>query len=339
MSLNRFVYYHAVIGGWAAFLVWLFAELTFLRSGSLGGVAKATVTGIFAGAAIAVGLSFVAGMSGGRRTPKFSLELVFAVFMAAGGGFLGALLYSDLVGLPRALSWMVLGLGIGGAQGVSEKSAVKLRNGLIGGAAGGFLAGLLFDPIASSGSDVSSRAVAFVILGVSIGALIGLTHVVLKEAWLTVVDGFGPGRQLILSETTTVLGRGDHLPLPFLGYAGRDLDSEHLRITRQPDGQYVVEDANSRIGTSVNGRPIRSPLALGHGDLIKLGSNIVRFEQRRRASVRGETVTHKASSGRAGPIAAPPPPPTTAKPPASPGASARQPFPPQPPPDAKHPPT
>ncbi|MFH1918386.1 MAG: FHA domain-containing protein, partial [Planctomycetota bacterium] len=273
----------------------------------------------------------------------FSLELVFAVCIAASGGFLGALVYSDPVGLPRALSWMVLGLGIGGAQGVSEKSAVKLRNGLIGGAAGGFLAGLLFDPIANSGSDMSSRAVAFVILGVSIGALIGLTHVVLKEAWLTVVDGFGPGRQWILSETTTVLGRGDHLPLPFLGYAGRDLDSEHLRITRQPDGQYVVEDANSRIGTSVNGRPIRSPLALGDGDLIKLGSNIVRFEQRRRASVRGETVTHKASSGRAGPIAAPPPPPTTAAPPAFPNTSASQPdLPspqPHPSPAAKSPPT
>jgi hypothetical protein len=129
--------------------------------------------------------------------------------------------------------------------------------------------------------------VAFVILGVSIGALVGLTHVVLMEAWLTVVDGFRPGRQLILTKPVTFLGRGDHLPLPFLGYAGRDLESEHARITRQPEGQYVVEDNGSRIGTQLNGRRVSSPAALSDGDLIKLGSNIVRFEHRRRAAERG----------------------------------------------------
>jgi len=343
MSLNRFIYYNAVIGGWAAFLVWLLAELLFLRSRSLGGVAEAALTGTLVGLAIAVGLNFVAGMTGGRWTPRLSSELAVGALLAAAGGLVGALLYSDLVGLPRSLSWTVLGLGIGGAEGVSAKSAVKLRNGLIGGAAGGFLAGLVFDPIARSGSDLSSRAVAFVILGVSIGALIGLTHVVLKEAWLTVVDGFGAGRQLILSQSVTVLGRGDHLALPFLGYPGRDLESEHLRITRQPDGRYVVEDTGSRIGTSVNGRQIRGPVALGDGDLIKLGSNIERFEHRQRAAVRGEASAARPSTGNAGSIAKPPPPPATPEPPPLPASSGPQPGPtdPQrrPPPEVKSPPS
>jgi len=309
MSLNRFVYYNAVIAGWASLLVWFVAELLFLHSRSLGGVAKTVLTCVLLGMAIGAGLNLVSGLSSGRWRPRLSSGLIVGALVAAGGGLLGALLYSDLVGLPRPVGWTVIGLGIGAAEGIYENSRIKVRNGLVGGAAGGFLGGLIFDPVAASGSDMSSRAVAFVILGVSIGALIGLAHVILKEAWLTVVDGFGPGRQLILTRTETVLGRGDHLPLPFLGYAGRDLESEHARITRLPGGQYLIEDTGSRIGTSVNGQPIRGPVALSHGDLIRLGSNIVRFEHRERASERGGPPSAEPSGGDMGRIATPPPPP------------------------------
>ena len=62
-----------------------------------------------------------------------------------------------------------------------------------------------------------SRATAFVILGMCIGILIGLVKVVLKEAWLTVLDGYRPGRQLILSEAETVLGRAEYAALPVHG--------------------------------------------------------------------------------------------------------------------------
>ncbi len=161
------------------------------------------------------------------------------------------------------------------------------------------------------------RATGFVILGLSIGALIGLTQVVLKEAWLTVVDGFRPGRQVILGEAMTYLGRGDHLPLPLLGYAGRDLESEHARITRQPDGQYTIQDNQSRIGTILNGRPLQGPAILADGDLIRLGSNILRFNHRHRKEGPTVDVAQAASSagvagGAVGPgghagLPAPPP--------------------------------
>ena len=97
---------------------------------------------------------------------------------------------------------------------------------------------------------------------------------------MTVVDGYRPGREWIIGQDVTTLGRGDHLPLPFLGYPGRDLESEHARIVRQPDGAFLLEDNHSRLGTRLNGQSIQSPTPLADGDLIKIGSNIVRFNLR-----------------------------------------------------------
>ena len=326
MSLKRFVYYSAVIGGWAALLGWAGAELVLWLLGSPSGLPRVTLFGALVGAAIGAGLNVVSGLANAKWQRMLLRSLPGLLGGAVGGaigGVLGDAIYAA-AGFPRAVGWMIMGLAIGAAEGVYERSPSKLRNGLIGGAAGGLLGGLLFDPIfrlTASGSGTSSRATAFVILGVFIGAGIGLTHVVLKRAWLTVLDGFRPGRQLILSEKVTVLGRGDHLPLPFLGYAARDLESEHLRITLQPGGQYVIEDSQSRTGTRVNGKLIESVITLNDGDVIKLGSNLVRFNRARRGwglGARGQGNPFSSLVPRPSSLAPslpPPPPPPVARPP------------------------
>ena len=283
MSLHRFVYYAAVIGGWAAFLAWLVAEPLFFRQPRLAGAVRDVLTSALIGAGLAMGLILVSGMANAqwrRQLRRAVPGLAIGATGGAIGGLLGQLLYH--VGIPQTLGWMIMGLGIGSAEGILDRSARKLRNGLIGGGLGGLVGGALFSWVAPTGPEVPMRATGFVILGLSIGALIGLAQVVLKEAWLTVVDGFRPGRQVILGEGMTYLGRGDHLPLPLLGYAGRDLESEHARITRLPDGQYTIQDNQSRIGTVLNGRPLQGPAILADGDLIRLGSNILRFNHRHR---------------------------------------------------------
>jgi hypothetical protein len=204
---------------------------------------------------------------------------------------------------------MIMGLGIGAIEGLYEHSASKLRNGLIGGALGGLLGGFLFDPISqliASHSGMSSRATAFVILGICIGALIGFVQVVLKEAWLTVLDGYRVGRQLILSQPVTVLGRGDHVPLPFLGPANAGLDAEHLKIVRQASGGFVLEDNKSKLGTRLNGQIIQGPKPLKDADVIKLGTNIVRFNERHGKSGAAPNPTPAAFTGTI-PLAPPPP--------------------------------
>ena len=228
--------------------------------------------------------------------------------------------------------------------GIWDKSRRQTRNGALGGAIGGLLGGLLFDPLTGAGSGMAARATAFVILGVSIGALVGLAQLVLKEAWLTVVDGYRPGREWIIGQDVTTLGRGDHLPLPFLGYPGRDLESEHARIVRQPDGAFLLEDNHSRLGTRLNGQSIQSPTPLADGDLIKIGSNIVRFNLRKRGMVRAAVSAAAISSGGFPLPPPPPPPPTprpwlgqTAKPQAERPPLPSMPPPPPPPPPASRP--
>jgi len=270
MSLSRFVYYSAVVGGWAAFLAWAILEALLLRGGSHFSAAQVTLAGTVVGAAIGAGLNLVSGMSNAQW--KHLLKRLPAGLVGGGaGGGLGGLAGQMTVAanLPLALGWVVLGGSMGAiigiAEGVYEASASKIRNGLIGGVLGGLLGGLLFGPVSHDGSDVPGRATAFVILGTCVGALFGLTQVVLKEAWLTVLDGFRPGRQLILSQAVTVLGRGDHLPLPMLGHAARDVESEHARIAHAPNGQFTLEDNHSRLGTKLNGRAIQGPVVLQIG--------------------------------------------------------------------------
>ncbi len=338
MSFIRLVYYSALAGGWAALFGWLVAEVLFFQSGELGGLPQVAAVGTIVGAAIGLGLSVVAGAANGQWTQMLLRGVPGMVGGGIGGavgGIAGQVLFG--VGLPRALGWMIVGIGIGMVEGIYDRSMSKLRNGLIGGAAGGLIGGFLFDPIQNTiahGSGMTSRAVAFVILGMMIGALVGLVQVVLKDAWLTVLDGYRAGRQLILSRPVTALGRGDHLQLAFLGPMNAELESEHVRIVRQANGSYIVEDNHSKLGARLNNQPLTHATPLHNGDVIKFGTNFVRFNERKRQKG-DEPVT----PGFQGKVRAAPPPVrkatvSPAEHPAAPKPAAQRPAP-QPAPPAK----
>ncbi len=320
MSFTRFVYYSAILGGWGALLGWVVAELLVL-GGAPRGTFQVAVMGGLVAAGVGAGVNLVAGLAGASWRGQLRRAGVGLVAGALGGSLgaaLGNLLFAELQ-FTRALGWAVMGLAIGATDGIYERSSSKIRNGLIGGGLGGLLGGTLFGPIAgavSSGSAAAARATAFVILGIAVGALIGLAQVVLRRAWLTVLDGFRPGRQLILSQPATVLGRGDHLPLPFIGHSAQDIDAEHVRISRDDSGEYAIEDLGSRLGTLLNGAPIHGVVRLKDGDLIRLGGNIVRFSQRGTAvgqeHTRGAAALRPESSpplASGTTMASPPPPP------------------------------
>lgn len=295
MSLLRLVYYGAVIGGWSAFLGWMVAELVLGAGDPDQGWLGVVVTCAVVGAAIGAGLNLLAGMANAMWKQQLRRVVAGLVFGGLGGiigGALGELLYSA-IGLPRALGWTIMGAAVGLGGGFSERSRREIRNGLIGGTLGGMLGGLLFDPLLTaiaSGSGMTSRATAFVVLGACIGVLIGLVRVVMMEAWLTVVDGYRAGRQVILGESVAILGRAEYATLPFLGPGNTSIEWEHVRITRQPDGRHVAEAKPCDLGTKLNFQPMSGATTLKDGDVLGVGGNLVRYNERRRGEARSDGI-------------------------------------------------
>jgi hypothetical protein len=279
MSLARMVYLSALLAGWAAFCGWLACEFLFLRGE--GAAWKAVAAASLVGSAIGAGVSGAAGLSEGRRVLLRAGHGLLGGFAGGlAGGLAGQSLYG--IGLPRALGWAIMGVGIGATDGLIQRSAIKLRNGLIGGAIGGLVGGLLFDLVSTlldTGTGMASRAAAFVAVGLSTGVLVGLAQLVLRGAWLTVVDGFRTGRQLILTRPVTTLGQSELAHLPFLGPFGKPLEAEHARIERRADGRFVLIDNDTATGTRVNNRPVAGAVVLRDGDIIKLGPNYIRFNE------------------------------------------------------------
>jgi hypothetical protein len=292
MSLARMIYVTAWLAGWAAFFGWLVCEFLVLRGGG-GRAWEAVVVASAVGAAIGSGVGGAAGLSEGttrRAAVRAGYGLLGGFVGGLVGGLAGQLLYA--AGLPRVVGWVLMGLGIGATDGLIQHSIRKARNGLIGGAVGGLFGGLLFDPISSAltaGTGMTSRATGFVIMGLSIGALIGVVQVMLRDAWVTVVDGFRTGRQLILTRPVTTLGRSELAHLPFLGTFGKPLEVEHARIERRADARFVLVDNNTADGTMVNREPVTGSVVLNDGDMIRIGANYIRFNEQVRRKEKSES--------------------------------------------------
>lgn len=299
MSFRRFVFYCAFIGGWAAFAGWLLSEAIFLRRSTDISAITIILTSALVGGSICGGLNLLAGAAHGTlrdNLPRLWIGLVGGVVGGALGGLIGNLLFSiHPSSLLRALGWMFMGMGIGVVEGLYDRSWKKIRNGLLGGGAGGLLGGLLIDPVASLiGGVMASRATAFVFLGLCIGLFVGLAQVILKEAWLTVVEGFRPGRQVVLNFAETLLGTSEKAQLPFIAFGARGVEPIHLRILRQPDGRFMLQDNNSRTGTLLNGSRVAAATVLQNDDLIQLGPNTVRYCERFR---QGKAADVRSASG------------------------------------------
>ncbi len=285
MSLTRLIFYSALLSAWAALVAALVAEFTVLRGGWVPeGSVQTAVIAALVGGALGAALNLVAGLGGGSwRFGRLVPGFLFGALGGALGGWLGNELFR-LLPWARLLGWLVLGLCAGAVEGLSERSGRKLRNGLIGGALGGLAGGLLFEistQVLTSRGSLSLRVTAFVLLGLAIGLLIGWVQVILKDAWITVLDGYRPGRQLILSREATVIGRAEHVALPLLG--SPTVEHEHVCIRRMPNGSYVLENLHGRENVLLNNNPVATSAPLKHGDVIRVGSNAIRFEERQRS--------------------------------------------------------
>ena len=167
----------------------------------------------------------------------------------------------------------------------------KTMKGLVGGALGGFIGGffslvlhgvmgMLFQHKRQEDLWLPSSS-GFIILGMSIGLMIGLAQIILKEAWLRVEQGFRRGREMMLQKSEITIGRAESCDVGLFG--DPLVDKLHAKLLLHGK-QYFVVDAGSAAGTFVNDQRIDGPTPLRNGDTIRLGKCVLRFGERAKRS-------------------------------------------------------
>jgi hypothetical protein len=293
MSFKLFIYYCAVCGGWAAFLAWILVETLHLRNRSAL-AASIWISGIVGLVlATAVGcLDAILNAVGFQRWLRVLVCLTVGFLGGLLGGSLGQFLQNR--GLPRFLGWMMVGLAIGASIGVFDVARAlrsgqagrsawrKLVNGLIGGVLGGMVGGLLFDALETFLKlPRSSLALGLVTLGTSIGLLIGLAQIILKEAWIKIEKGFRAGREMMLSRAETSIGRAESCDIGLFG--DNSIERTHARILLKGN-RYLLADGGSAVGTFLNDQPVTQLTPLQSGDVIRVGNSLLRFGEKQRRS-------------------------------------------------------
>lgn len=258
--------------------VFLQSMLFFAVIGGILGLALAAVEGI---SAMNVRKAVLNGLMG----------LLIGGVGGVAAGFLGQAAYGLLGGtgdsmsisqiMARTVGWSIAGLFIGLAQGAWSMAPKKMINGLCGGAMGGFVGGLLFDPIGvimslTAYPGLLSRLVAIVVMGAACGAAIGLIEELRKEAWLRIVGGPLTGKQFILYRQQTVIGSDPGCDIAL--FKDPAIAPRHC-IIEMSGAQCTLQDLDTPNGVVVNGDPVRRH-TLRSGDIIQLGQTALEYNDR-----------------------------------------------------------
>lgn len=192
-------------------------------------------------------------------------------FLGGGGGK-----FSFQQVFARGVGWSILGAFLAIAPGIAMRSWKKFLLGLAGGAIGGLLGGILFDPICQlTGSDIPARCVNILGLGVGAAVATALLEEVAKQGWLKVATGVITGKQFILYRNPTVIGSSPKTEI----YLFKDptVAPKHAAINGI-GGEFLLTALNGAT-VYINGRPVQQQ-RLRNGDQIRVGNTIFLFGSR-----------------------------------------------------------
>jgi hypothetical protein len=178
--------------------------------------------------------------------------------------------------ISRGLAWMVFGAAGGLVYGIVGQSSKKGKYGVLGGALGAGLGGVLFDPISIATHVGSvSRAVGFALVGLATGIGMGLVESALKDRWLYVVSGPLAGKQFILYKSQTTIGSKQESDI----YLFKDPNILPQHAVLSLSGARVMLQATGPVlwaGQQVGSRVLQD------GDLLQLGRYAFRYKEKHR---------------------------------------------------------
>jgi hypothetical protein len=185
--------------------------------------------------------------------------------------------------VARMLAWTLAGAAMGLGQGIALRSSKLLSYGFLGGIIGGMLGGLLFDPLdlvlgsGRIGAD-SSRLIGFAVIGVAVGAMIGVVELLTRDAWLRMIEGPLAGKEFLMFREVMNIGASPKSEI----YLFNDSKVAQTHATIRMVGDECEISARDRINPLlVNGQSVRTS-RLRQGDRIQIGDTSFLFEQRQR---------------------------------------------------------
>lgn len=294
MSFRLFIYYCALCGGWAAFLTWgLIQGIDHVKRPE--GYPRVVLIAGTLGALVSAAIGFVDAILNATGTQRLVRVLVCAglgLFGGAVGGLTGQVLYNNF-DVPLFVGWMLVGVLIGAGIGAFDiiralnsgdrigSGLRKSLNGVYGGLLGGLIGGLPFSFLMNSiALPRSGQLISLVLLGGSIGLMIGLAQIILKEAWIKVEEGFRAGREVMLTKAETTIGRAESCDLGL--FADNSIERLHARIT-QKNNRYLLSHVGEGGETLLNDRPLGTKPELLHGgDRIQIGQSVLSFGERQK---------------------------------------------------------
>lgn len=179
--------------------------------------------------------------------------------------------------MAYVIGWAVFGLGVGAACGAITRSNRKLLNSLVGGTLGGAVGGFAFTYIGEWLNDdlAVARLLSLLVIGLSIGAAIGLIEVARRQAWLKLVAGPMAGKELILYRDQAIVGSSPQAEITLI--KDPTIAPQHARIDRHGDRRAV--SAINGAPVAVNGAFVTSH-RLTDGDIIGIGGSVLRYQER-----------------------------------------------------------
>ena len=181
------------------------------------------------------------------------------------------------VWLGRGVAWMVFGAAGGTVYGIVGQSSKKGKYGVLGGALGAGVGGVLFDPISMATHVGSiSRAVGFALVGLATGVGMGLVESALKDRWLYVVSGPLAGKQFILYKSETTIGSRQESDIYL--FKDPNILPRHAVITL----------AGARASLQATGQVLWAGQSIHHrvlqdGDLLQVGRYAFRYKEKHRS--------------------------------------------------------
>jgi Inner membrane component of T3SS, cytoplasmic domain len=179
--------------------------------------------------------------------------------------------------IARGIAWAVFGVAGGIIYGIVGQSGQKTKYGIIGGAIGAAIGGMIFDPISILMKGASlSRAVGFGLVGLATGVAMGFVESALKDRWLYVTSGPLAGKQFILYKALTTMGSLQNCDIYL--FKDSNIAPQHAAIAIS--GSRVQLQASGP--TYVGGNSVQARV-LQDGDLIQIGKYAFRYKEKHRA--------------------------------------------------------